>query len=134
MKRVLFTVALALFLIPACAHVDYVGRSYTPTARVDLFFSEADVTQEYEVMGRVVAHAGDLVSAEKLQKKIVEKAQEKGADAVVIEGLDRYKSGEETSYNEETKTKRRGTETSGSATTSDKMEKQITATFLKYKG
>lgn len=96
--------------------------------------AEADVTAEYEVMGRLVAHAGDLVSAEKLQKKIIEKAQAKGADAVVIEGLERYKSGESTSYTEETKRKRRGTETSGSSSTSSEMEKQITATFLKYKG
>lgn len=134
MKRASWLIALALILIPACAHVEYVGRSYAPTSHVDLFFSESDVKQEHEVMGRVVAHADDLVSASKLQKKIIEKAQEQGADAVVIEGLERYQTGESTSYTEETKEKRRGTETSGSASTSSKMEKEIRATFLKYKG
>jgi hypothetical protein len=134
MKRAFWAVALAALLVPACAHLDYIGRSYPPTTRVDLFFSEADVKADYEVMGRVVAHANDIVSAEKLQRKIIEKAQAKGADAVVIEGLERYKSGETTTYSEDTKEKKRGTSTTGSASTSSTMEKQINATFLKYKG
>ncbi|HEX7077739.1 MAG TPA: hypothetical protein VF363_04910 [Candidatus Eisenbacteria bacterium] len=134
MKRAFWAVALAALLVSACAHLDYIGRTYPPTTRVDLFFSESDVRADYEVMGRVVAHANDIVSAEKLQQKIIEKAQAKGADAVVIEGLERYKSGETTTYSEDSKKKRHGTSTSGSASTSSTMEKQINATFLKYKG
>jgi hypothetical protein len=122
-----------LLLVPACAHVDYIGRSYPPTSNVELFFAEADVVESYEVMGRVHARANDLVSAEKLQTKIMEKARANGADAVVILGFERYKTGEHTSYSERTKERRRGTETSGSVSTSDESEKAIEAIFLKYK-
>ena len=133
MRRLLMPAVLAVLLLTACAHVDYVGRSYPPTTRVDLFFSEREVDAPYDVMGHVIARANDLVSAEKLQAKIMEKAQAKGADAVIITGLERYKTGENTSYEESTKERRHGTETHGSSTTSETNEKEIRATFLKYR-
>ena len=132
MKR-LAVALFVLLLVPACAHVDYIGRSYPPTSNVELFFAEADINESYEVMGRVHARANDIVSAEKLQRKIMEKARENGADAVVILGFDRYKTGEHTTYNESTKEKRRGTETTGNVSTSDESEKAIQAIFVKYK-
>ena len=133
MKRLLLPAALAALLLSACAHVDYVGRSYPPTQKVDLFFDEREVEASYDVMGQVIARANDLVSAEKLQAKIMQKAQDRGADAVVITGMDRYKTGESTTYNESTKERRRGTVTEGSSTTSSQNEKQIRAIFLKYR-
>jgi hypothetical protein len=123
----------ALLLCAACAHVDYVGESYPPTSRVDLFFAESDVHHEYRVMGKVVATANDLVSAEKLQAKIMQKAQDKGADAVVLTGLDRYKSGESTDYHETTESKGRKTRTSGHSSTSTEEKKEIQALFIKYR-
>jgi hypothetical protein len=51
MKRFLAPAAL-VFALAACAHVDYVGRSYAPTNKVDLFFDERDVRVDYEVMGQ----------------------------------------------------------------------------------
>jgi len=133
MKRFIAPAILAALLLTACAHVDYVGRSYSPTSHVDLFFDEHEVRESYDVMGQVRAGANDLVSAEKLQAKIMQKAQDKGADAVVITGMDRYKSGESTTYNESTKERRRRTETSGSSTTTNMNEKEIRALFLKYR-
>lgn len=133
MKRFIAPAILAALLLTACAHVDYVGRSYNPTSHVDLFFDEHEVREPYDVMGQVIASANDLVSAEKLQAKIMQKAQDKGADAVVITGMDRYKSGESTTYNESTKERRRRTETSGSSTTTNMNEKEIRALFLKYR-
>jgi hypothetical protein len=123
----------ALLVVAACAHVDYIGESYPPTSHVDVFFAEDDVRQEYKVMGKVVATANDLVSAEKLQAKIMQKAQDKGADAVVLTGLDRYKSGESTDYHERTESKGRRTTTSGHSTTSSEEKKEIQALFIKYR-
>ena len=51
MKRLAAASLLVLLLVPACAHVDYIGRSYPPTSDVELFFAEADVKESYEVMG-----------------------------------------------------------------------------------
>jgi methylmalonyl-CoA mutase cobalamin-binding subunit len=73
------------------------------------------------------------VSAEKLQAKIVKKAQEKGADAVVLTGLDRYKSGENTDYHETTENKGRKTTTHGHSSTSSEEKKEIQAIFIKYR-
>ena len=123
-----------LLLAGACAHVDYVGKSYPPTTKVEIFFSEEDVVEPYEIMGRVVATGDEVVSAEKMQDQIMEKAQKKGADAVVITGLERYKSGETTNYTETTKEKKPGvTTTSGGSSTQSDTKKEITALFLKYK-
>ncbi len=123
----------ALLLVVSCAHVDYIGQSYPPTNHVDVFFKEGDVPHEYSVMGKVVATANDLVSAEKLQAKIVRKAQERGADAVVLTGLERYKSGQSTDYSESTEDRGRRTRTHGHSTTSDQEKKEIHALFIKYR-
>jgi len=123
----------ALLLVAACAHVDYVGQTYAPTSHVDVFFTEGDVPHEYSVMGKVIATANDLVSAEKLQSKIVQKAQAKGADAVVLTGMERYKSGQNTDYSETTEDRGRKTRTHGHSSTSDSEKKEIQALFIKYR-
>ncbi len=123
----------ALLFVAACAHVDYIGESYAPTNRVDVFFSEKDVPRDYRVMGKVLASANELISAEKLQAKVVKKAQEKGADAVVLRGLERYKSGENTDYSETTEAKGRKTRTHGHSSTSTEEKKEIEAVFIKYR-
>ncbi|MFQ5606903.1 MAG: hypothetical protein ACE5GA_03070, partial [Candidatus Zixiibacteriota bacterium] len=117
--RVIATGALALALVFACTKIDYVGESYPPTSHVDLFFSEDAVTVEHKVMGRLVAHADDIVSAGKMQKKIMEKARQKGADGVIILGLERYQSGETTSIEEKTKDTKKGSKTKGVVKTDD---------------
>jgi uncharacterized protein YbjQ (UPF0145 family) len=64
----------------------------------------------------------------------MDKAREKGADAVVIIGLDRYKSGEQTQTRETTREGRGGTTTTtGTSSTSSQNEKEVSGLFLKYK-
>jgi len=125
-------------LAMGCAHLDYVGQSYPPTQQVDLFYSEENVGREHTVMGEVTATAAEFVSARKIQDQMVEKAREKGADAVVILGLEHFKSGESTNYSETTtqgagKKGKKYTTTSGSASTSVQESKRIRALFIKYK-
>ena len=126
-----------IILVAGCTKIDYVGREYPPTERVDLYFSMDEVEREHEIMGHVVASADDIVSAGKMQEKIMEEARKKGADAVVILGLERYRAGETTSYTENTTTKetKKGLKSSTTATTSTsvKEKKEIQGTFLKYK-
>ena len=123
----------ALLFVAACAHVDYIGETYEPTRQVDVFFAEKDIPRDYRVIGKVLASANELVSAEKLQSKIVKKAQEKGADAVVLTGLERYKSGQHTDYSETTEDRGRKTRTHGHSSTSDEEKKEIQAIFIKYR-
>lgn len=131
---VLLIIAICL---SACTKIDYIGEEYPPTTHVDLFFDMDDVTREHKVMGNLIATADDGVSTEKMQKKIMEKARQKGADAVVIMDFDKYRSGETTSYHEtteegETKKGKSKTTTTATSSTSVKEKKQIKAVFIKY--
>jgi hypothetical protein len=127
-----------LIIITGCTKIDYVGEEYPATNHVDLYFSQSDITQPYKIMGYVVASAPDMVSAEKMQKKMMEKAKAKGADAIIIEGIERYSAGSNTSYSETTtqskdkKGKDKST-TSGSSSTTAEEKKEIKGTFIKYK-
>lgn len=131
---VLLIIAICL---SACTKIDYIGEEYPPTTHVDLFFDIDDVTREHKIMGNLIATADDGVSAEKMQKKIIEKAKQKGADAVVITGFEKYRSGESTTYketSEEGKTKKGNTKITTTATSSTSVseKKQIKAVFIKY--
>ncbi len=87
-------------------------------------------------MGHLTATAGSFTSSEKMQEKIIEKAREKGADAVVILGLDVYIKEGGTSWSETTETTETKsgvkTTTSGSESSNDEEMKAISARFIKY--
>ena len=135
--KVMLVVAAAILCLSGCSQIDYVGREYSPTTHIDLFFSLDDIQKDYEVMGHIVATADDMVSAEKLQEKMIQKAREKGADAIVILGLERYKSGESRTYRESTeassKEEKAKQTTTAVTTTSIEETKEIRATLIKYK-
>lgn len=136
MKKLLLFLPL-LLVFASCTKVDYVGEEYPPTDHVDLYFAVADAPSGYKVMGYIVASAPDMVSAEKMQKKMMEKARAKGADGLIIEGLNRYQSGSNTNYAETStqKTDDKGktkTTTHGSTSTSNESEKEIKGTLIKY--
>jgi uncharacterized protein YbjQ (UPF0145 family) len=137
MKR-LMILAAVLLLVTGCTKIDYVGKEYPQTTDVEIFFSLEDVNREYEVMGHLTATAdADMVSAEKMQEDILKKAREKGADAVVILGLDTYTTSSPSSWSETTETTKTNsgtkTVTSGSSSSGTEEKKEIRATFLKYR-
>lgn len=137
MKRCIFIVIPVLILASACTKLDYIGEEYPPTTHVDLFFSEDAVERDHKVMGHLIATADDFVSAEKMQKKMIKKAMEKGADGLVILGLEIYQAGESTTYKEASETgvtkkgKPKTTTTATTKTTTDE-KKQIKAILIKY--
>ena len=130
-------VAMIVIVSVSCTKIDYVGKSYAPTTEVDVYFSLDDIKGAYEVMGHLTATAGTFVSSEKMQEEIIKKAREKGADAVVILGLDHFVTSSGGSWSETTETKdtNSGTKTTTTGSTSDNTEemKEITARFIKYK-
>lgn len=137
MKRFLI-LSLLMLLAASCTKIDYVGEEYPPTDHVDLYFSFADAPAGHKVMGYIVASAPDMVSAEKMQKKMMEKARAKGADGLIIEGIERYQAGSTTKYTESTTEKssdkgKTKTTTSGSSSTSAEEKKEIKGTLIKYR-
>jgi len=134
--KALSLMALSVLLAVSCTKIDYVGKSYAPTTDVDMYFSLDDIKGEYEVMGHLTATAGTFVNSEDMTEKILEKAREKGADAVVILGLDHYVVDSGSSWSETTETTKTSggvkTTTSGSQSSGTEEMKEISARFIKY--
>lgn len=80
---VLFLVAL---LVIGCASVNYVGKSFDPTTRVDMYFAKEEIKKEYTVIGHALG-SGTWVSNEKIQRKLLKEAKFRGANAILITGL-----------------------------------------------
>lgn len=106
------TVILVAFLLVGCASVDYVGRSLNPTVHVDVYYSEEEIEQEYTVIGHAIGTGGFLVSNEDILEELIGDARSRGADAVLITGIDKAHVPTDDGSDE---------------------ERQITASFLKYK-
>ena len=73
---------LISLLAVACAHVNYVGKSFEPTNQVDLYFSKDDIKKEYTVVGHAVG--GGVSDNEEIQAALIEEAKAKGADGILI--------------------------------------------------
>jgi len=78
-------------------HVDYVGNSFhlTTPYNVDVFFSKEDIIGLYTVMGHAQCTAGWWLKRKSsksgtymgIRERLIEEAQNKGADAILITGL-----------------------------------------------
>lgn len=124
MKKTLTLMALVMMTV-SCVNMDYVGKQYTPTNEVEMYFDTYDIKREFEVMGILTAESGEFISTETIQEKVMEKAREKGADAVLFESFDKKLSGSTT----ETREHKFGISTSTSTT----EEKVVKVKFLKFK-
>ena len=131
-KYTVSLLALLVLFVAACAKIDYIGQSYPPTTHVDLYFSERDIREDYQVMGHVIAQANEGISIESLQKKLEAKAHEEGADGIVIHGFDRIQTGETTTHNEEIRREEKKRSVAAITVTSAEEERQIRAIFIKY--
>jgi hypothetical protein len=85
--------AVALTLaVAGCVSVDYVGKSYPPTANVDVYLSAADVKRRYTTIGQARAQVEAIPfssPSQQLQDKLVAEAKSRGADGVILGGLGR---------------------------------------------
>jgi hypothetical protein len=109
--KMIIILSLSIFIIQ-CAQVNYVGKTYTPTTDIDVYYSEHEIEKEYTSIGQAMGSGGFLVSNEKIQEKLVAKARAVGADAVIIKEVEKTKVVVNDSTEE---------------------ERHIKATFIKYK-
>ncbi len=126
---------LVPLLLAGCVSSDYVGKSYPPTTNVDIYFSEADIKNAFEVMGEIMVETDDswLVNGEKMQEKLVDEAKKKGADGVILSGLEWRTTGEAVTSSSETKVKDDRVKTTSKAESSVKEKKTLRAKLIKYK-
>ena len=80
----LFIFLISCAMVLSCTTTDYVGKKYSKTDRVEIFFNTDEIKQEYEVMGQIKAEAPEAVRFEDMEKKLVEDAMARGADAILI--------------------------------------------------
>jgi hypothetical protein len=83
--------SVAVLILAACSAppmVQYIGHSYEATERVDLFLAEDPIPRAHRVMGRLQAEAAFEYRADRIQEYVLQYATERGAHAVIIEGLD----------------------------------------------
>ena len=78
-------ILVGLFAV-GCAGVNYVGNLFNPTTTVDVYFSKEEIETDYTVMRHALG-TGTWVSNDKIQKKLIEEAQNRGADAILTTGL-----------------------------------------------
>jgi hypothetical protein len=75
---------LAALTAMSCTTVDYKGDVLAPSDKVDVFFALEDIEQPHRVFGELKAHAqANKVGVERMQRKIVRAALDRGADALV---------------------------------------------------
>lgn len=133
MKKYLLLPLAALCLSACGVQSIYIGKSYPATASAESFFDWADVPYAYETMGHIEAYPR-LKTLEDAQAAIEQTGREKGADAIVFDGINRevfdptFTATETTQRNEEGAKIRTAT-----MTRSATVVNSLTATFIKYK-
>jgi hypothetical protein len=85
--RKIYTLVIIVLFMSCGTHVRYLGSSFEPTEKVDVFVTRASVNKPYQIIGKgyIERHPYSKSSVETIQKKAVEKAKFHGANAVVIE-------------------------------------------------
>ena len=125
--------ALCAF-IGGCTTTDYLGKTYPPTQRADVFFSPQDVRRSYEVMGEIRAQADDIVSFQSIQQKLVQEAMQKGADAILIKNFHTIQTGFSTVENKIQEKKKSGKKSSTTVSTTQMEQAHVvTGELLKYR-
>jgi len=131
------SIIIVAFIVSAfilgCAKSSYIGKTYTPTSNVDLYMDAKSITRQYEIMGQISIDGESLVSTDKLQEKMIEEARAKGADAVLVEGLDEVYTGSSTSTSGSNSTDKKGNQHfHASSYTSQSKHRILKAKLLKY--
>lgn len=140
MRICMLTMAVAFCLTACGPTVQYIGKSYSPTNNVDIFFDTHDIKKDYTVMGKIDGVAGILNdSFQDIQNRILKEAQTKGADAVIIYNMEERvigsASNSSTSWDTKTSNHRQWFDKgimSTSSVSSNISQNVLHADFIKY--
>ncbi len=136
MKRIpMFLCALCACAASSCAvETTYIGKAYPVTDTLELYFSWDDVPGPYETMGHITATPTLFSDLEDAQASIEKKAREKGADAVVFEGIAHTVSEPTYTTTEHIERNNNGSSTRTATTKRDvAISTRLEATFIKFK-
>jgi hypothetical protein len=84
MNKIYFVLLMILF--SSCLpRINYLGNSFPPTREPDVFVDEKSIDKPYKIIGKGYPDGVGTLTLKSLQKKAIEKAKKKGADAVLIQ-------------------------------------------------
>ena len=137
--RGIAAVVLGAALWAGCVSVDYVGKSYPPTASVELFMTPDDVKRPYEVIGEARAQVDALPftsPAEQLQQKLLQEAQSRGANAVILGSITTRQVGSTSTTTGQATSKKKGskknTQYTDTTTTNVEEVNELRGTLIRY--
>jgi hypothetical protein len=74
------------FLLSSCLpKINYLGNSYAPTRDPDFYVDERSIERPYKIIGKGYPERVGSLFFETMQKKAIDKAKSKGADAVLVQ-------------------------------------------------
>lgn len=88
-----FLLLCLLLSLAACSpRIHYLGDTYSPTTKVDVFYDEGDIKKDYKVIGQLSGEnsLNTTIELDTVREKMIEKAREKGADAILFLFHDSY--------------------------------------------
>ena len=135
MNKIKYAVAAALLItLSSCgSQVIYYGRAYPTTNNVDIFFRESDVENANEIMGKMVYEVPAKKRSDKVQRKLMNRAQRKGADAIIFDDISLTNTGSTTGGAAAGAGFKRGFLGIFGSKTRYTKGQQVKATLLKYK-
>jgi hypothetical protein len=74
-----------IFLSSCFAHINYLGNSFPSTKEPDFYVDERSINKPYKIVGKGYPNGFGSLTLQTLQKKAIEKAKKKGADAVLVQ-------------------------------------------------
>lgn len=133
MKDVKLFIILSALLFSCGDRIIYYGRSYPPTLQADIYFRESDVTEPNEIMGKATLEVSYKKNSDKVQDKLMKRAQKKGADAIIFDDISLTTTGAATGGAVAGAGRRRGFLGIFGSKTRYSRGQQVKATLLKYK-
>ena len=83
MNKIYFVLLPVFF--SSCLHINYLGSSLAPTKTPDFYVDEKNINKPYKIVGKGYPNVSGALTLKNLQKKAIEKAKRKGADAVLVQ-------------------------------------------------
>lgn len=130
----IYVFAVTAILLASCVEVYYLGSSYPPTEKVDIYVDASAIKKPYTVMGKGYpdVHPHSDVNVEVMQDLAVKRAKQKGADAILFQEY--YLGQDGLSVNSVTRSDsvNKGVVIQTSTTASPVITKKREILFLKY--
>jgi hypothetical protein len=121
---------LAIVFSSCATKVGYIGNSYNPTSKVDVFVDEGAIKRNYDIVGKGYVRSVTITTPEKIQSSAIETAKQKGADAILIKDYLLPVTGINTSLRTDTLNK--ALMTVGNTTVQQSSTERFVVLFLKY--